>query len=176
MNADRARRESTCRPAGVQTSLYIVKPEAMRHRHDIRSVLARHLEIGAWTTTVLPSEVLDAIYPDVSGDLRVMSHKAFKEQVEVGIVHGPNAIRTLLRIAGHETAPHLCSPNTIRHRFGRWAPSTCADGSLFYHNGIHRPKDAVEAVRHVELLLPRLKALRVSLGEFANDGPECGGA
>lgn len=153
MNVDFSASATSPVATNVETSVYMIKPEAMSHRHEIRSMIAKHLDLGARSELVLPVVALDALYPDLSTELRAMTHEMFRAHVEIGLVHGPNAIAMLLDIAGHHTAPHLCEPDTVRHRFGRWTPSLCG-GATYYHNGIHRPKDATEARQHVALLFP----------------------
>lgn len=156
MNASKAHHDGSIHSVGLQSSVYMIKPEAMVRRQEIRAMLARHLDLVTWTTLVVPPDVLNVLYPDLTGDLLMMTRGIFRLPVEIGLVAGPNAVAALLLAAGRHTAPHLCEPDTIRHRFGRWTPSIFPSGAQYYHNAIHRPKDPAEANQHLDLMLPWL--------------------
>ncbi len=135
----------------IETSLYMIKPEAMHARTEIRRILGCDLQLGENVTTVLPDDVLDEFYPDITEPQRTLALALFDTPVEIGLVHGPDAINLLLRITGHETAPDLCDPHSIRYRFGVRKPIPCGGGVL-YKNAIHRPRDRVEAADQLRLV------------------------
>jgi nucleoside diphosphate kinase len=138
----------------TDTSLYMIKPEAMHARRQIRfSIQQQQLSFGGIRTLVLPVELFDAFYPDFTEQLRTFALDFFRTQVEIGLVHGPDAVVRLHQIAGLETAPHLCHPHTIRYRFGIHTPRQFGLNP-YYLNGIHRPKDRSEADEQLNLVVP----------------------
>lgn len=133
----------------MQTSVYIIKPEAMASRSKIRTMIERAGPvISEAKILVLPEWTLKKLYADLSEDLWNATCLAFVSLVEIGLVTGENAVADLLNIAGTETAPAECDPSSIRFRFGRKDPFVIGK-MKYYANAIHRPKNKREAKRDV---------------------------
>lgn len=134
----------------METSLYIIKPEAMPHCEEIRRLIGLHLTLGKTKLVQLPDWALDELYGDLTEDLRQATRIAMHSPVELGLVHGEGAIMKLLQLAGEHTSPAACHPHSIRYRFGVKEPMIVGSASYFL-NAIHRPKTLEEATLHVEL-------------------------
>ena len=135
----------------METSLYMIKPEAMVYREEIRTLIGGHLALGKCKTVVLPEWVMQEFYTDLSEDLQQATCIAFSAgPVELGLVHGHDAISVLKWLAGDKTDPKDCRPESIRYRFGVKEPVVIG-GARYFLNAIHRPTDEVEAVAHIEI-------------------------
>lgn len=134
----------------MEASLYMIKPEAMARREEIRGYIGQHLTLGDIKTVQLPDWVMDELYDDLTDDLHRATRIALSNPVELGLVHGENAIGKLLRLAGEKTAPGECHPESIRYRFGVREPMIVGSARYFL-NAIHRPKTPSEAALHINL-------------------------
>lgn len=135
----------------METSLYMIKPEAMVHQEKIRTLISGHLALGERKTVVLPEWVMQEFYADLSEDLQRATCIAFSAgPVELGLVHGHDAIGVLRRLAGDKTDPKDCQPESIRYRFGVKEP-VAVGGARYFLNAIHRPIDEAEAVAHIKI-------------------------
>lgn len=130
----------------------MIKPEGMHYQGEIRDYIGRHLSIGAIrrVTPSLPDWVLDELYDDLTPELRRATRAAFDGPVELGLVHGNDAIAQLLMLVGEKTSPAECHPDSIRHRFGIPEP-VILEGVPYFRNAVHRPKTPEEAMTHIEL-------------------------
>ncbi len=127
-------------------SMYIIKPEGMGYRKEIRDILERGgLQIIDATEIILTNEILDGLYDNLQGNVRRELHRFFEDQsVEIGIVKGHNALSRLVRITGKDTNPAKCEEGTIRKMFG-WSEPLLLHGRYYYFgNVIHRPKNIRE--------------------------------
>lgn len=93
---------------------------------------------------------MDELYEDLTDDLRHATRIALGNPVELGLVHGEDAVMKLLRLAGEKTAPAECHPDSIRYRFGVHEPMLVGSARYFL-NAIHRPKTPAEATLHIDL-------------------------
>jgi nucleoside diphosphate kinase len=134
----------------MTTSLYMIKPEAMSRREEIREYIGRHLALGEVKTVQLPNWAIEELYDDLTDDLRHATRIALSSPVELGLVHGKGAVLKLLQLAGEKTAPEECYPESIRYRFGVHEPMIVGSARYFL-NAIHRPKTPSEAALHVDL-------------------------
>lgn len=140
----------------MERSVYIIKPEGMPHRQEIRQMIqAAGLAVIGSTATILPQEVLAKLYPDLQeerGELWIatLDHLAHSE-CEVGIVEGENAVQRLSELCGTATSPHDCGLETIRARFGRGIAAVRAGKKLYWKNIIHRSKNLEEARGDLEI-------------------------
>lgn len=134
----------------MKTSLYMIKPEAMLRREEIRECISRHLTLGEVKTMRLPDWALNKLYDDLTEDLQRATRIALEEEVELGLVHGEEAVMRLLYVAGETTNPSECRPDSIRYRFGIREPMVVR-GARYFLNAIHRPKTPDEAAVHIAL-------------------------
>ncbi|HEU5122136.1 MAG TPA: nucleoside-diphosphate kinase [Candidatus Saccharimonadales bacterium] len=135
----------------METSLYMIKPEAMVHQEEIRTLISAHLTLGERKTVVLPEWVMQEFYADLSADLQRATCMAFNAgPVELGLVHGHDAINVLKWLSGDKTSPQDCRPGSIRYRFGVKEP-VVVGGARYFLNAIHRPMDEAEAVAHIKI-------------------------
>lgn len=132
-------------------SMYMIKPEAMDSRDEIRDLIRRDLAITAIKTLRLPQWVIRELYDDLNDNLRIATDIALRGTVELGVVEGEDAIATMLDIAGDKTNPSECTPDSIRFRFGVHLP-LIVNGTPYYLNALHRPKSAEEARTHVAIV------------------------
>ncbi len=127
-------------------SMYIIKPEGMKYRAQIRDVLqGSGLEIIDSTEILLTNGILDGLYDNINKNVRRGLHRFLEDQfVEIGIVKGYNALSRLVRVTGKNTNPALCEEGTIRRMFGWTKPLLLHSGYHYFGNAIHRPKNAKE--------------------------------
>jgi nucleoside diphosphate kinase len=137
----------------MNRSIYIIKPEAMPFREEIRKMIClAGLKIIRTTEAIIPIDVLDKLYTDCSDELRRATQLFMGcEPCEIGEVIGENAVEKLLSICGHVTDPSQCAAQTIRNRFGVRQVEHF-ENALYFKNAIHRPKNAEEAQRDLNAL------------------------
>jgi nucleoside diphosphate kinase len=128
----------------------MIKPEAMFHREDVRKLIGHYLNLGEMKTMRLPDWAMDELYDDLTEDLRRATRVALENPVELGLVHGEDAVMRLLQLAGDKTSPRECHPDSIRYRFGIREPMVVGSARYFL-NAIHRPKTSDEAAAHIAL-------------------------
>jgi hypothetical protein len=128
----------------------MIKPEAMAFNHEIRGHIERSLAVVAIKPLLLPSWAIDVLYDDLTDELRSATNTALSEPVELGLVQGDDAVRKMLEIAGENTKPSECHPDSLRYRYGIWKP-VMLSGTQYYKNAIHRPKTDDEAALHIDL-------------------------
>lgn len=134
----------------MSLSLYMIKPEAMMRREEIRACISRRLVLSEVKTMRLPDWALDELYDDLTVELRSATRIALTDSVELGLVSGEDAITELLQLAGENTSPSECHPDSIRYRFGVHQPMMLG-GATYFLNAIHRPKSSAEAAAHIAL-------------------------
>lgn len=136
----------------MERSVYIIKPEAIAHRHAIRAIIVSSgLRIVSSKTVMLGPGEVDRLYVFTDQDLRSAAICAFKAgPCEMGIVEGRDAIAKLTELAGSSTNPAKCEKHSIRATFGVTLPVRVGH-SLYYLNGFHRSRDAAEANDDLEL-------------------------
>ena len=136
----------------MNRSIYVIKPEAMSARETIRErIVQAGLRIIRTAEVVVPADMLDLIYTDLSPDLRkatqmFMGHKP----CEIGEVEGEDAVNRLVAVCGNSTDPAQCEPYTIRRCFGVRRAERVGNAAYF-RNGIHRPKSQAEAQRDLRI-------------------------
>lgn len=136
----------------MQRSVYIIKPEAMRHLELIHSLIEKAgLRVAANAITTLPESAVDSLYPGIDQDLRAaMLHYFGAGPCEIGIVEGPNAIERLSKLAGSSVNPAECDRSTIRGRFGV-QEAVRFRSAVYYLNGFHRSQNLFEVERDLAL-------------------------
>jgi nucleoside diphosphate kinase len=136
----------------IETSFFIIKPEAMPHRNSIKSmILASGFRIVSTKVIILPEFLLTEIYPSVSGELWSLTLQYMaKGESEMGLVEGEDAIKRLLVLGGLSTDPALCASDSIRGQYG-FKEAIKIGKTHYYRNGFHRSHDKVEAERDVKL-------------------------
>ena len=134
----------------MERSVYIIKPEGMPRRHEIREMIEKMagLAIVGSITTVLPEWALAKLYPDLAQEknelwLATLEHLAHSE-CEIGIVEGENAVQRFFELCGEMTSPLQCRSGTIRLVFGKEKPVRVGE-KLYWRNVIHRSKNQQEA-------------------------------
>lgn len=142
----------------MNCSLYIIKPEAMQLRAEIRNLIVDSgLHIVRAVEVIIPTSTLAALYINLSSDLLVATRLFMgREPCEIGEVSGDDAVNRLIRVCGHSIDPNQCDPQTIRGRFGvREAERVGA--AFYFRNAIHRPKTEEEAQRDLMIFSPFLQ-------------------
>ncbi len=135
----------------METTVYLIKPEGMAYKEQIRKIIERKgLAIAERKTIVLPEWAIKSIYPDLPSDLLIATRAMLSSPVEMGIVIGERAVQRLFILAGMETSPATCAPGSIRFLFGAKEPIIFGK-IMYYANVLHRPKNHAEADRGVEL-------------------------
>lgn len=133
----------------VEKTVYIIKPEALPHRQEIRLMIAEaNLAITHSAVALLPEWVLVELYPDLARErnelwIATLEH-LLNQECEIGIIEGENAMKKLLNLCGEETSPVACRVGTIRARFGEPIPLPAGE-RFYWRNAIHRPKTQEEA-------------------------------
>lgn len=138
-----------------ERSLYVIKPEAMRHRDAIlQMIVDAGFQIIGRASMILPDAAIACFYPQLDDDLLAASMKYLRDgPCEIGIVEGPNAIRDLLNLRGGAVNPSECAKSTVRYRYGLRAAEP-AGPSVYYRNGFHCARDHTEARIALSLLSP----------------------
>lgn len=149
----------------MQRAVYVIKPEALLHRDEIRNLIGRSgLVILDSRVMTFGPNAIDVLSPDVAGDLRAATvHYYTVGPSEIGVVQGDDAIRTLGRVCGEAVAPTACGPETIRARFGIREPVQFGE-AVYYRNGFHRSRNPAEATAELRLVSELIGA-QFSLGE-----------
>jgi nucleoside diphosphate kinase len=136
----------------MERAAYIIKPEGMSQRDQIRqALLAAGLRIISTKLVNLTPAAVDILYPGLNSDLRNASLKFLTcAPVEMGLLEGESAIAKLRTVLGDRTNPDECIPGTIRHKFGI-RPGVPFGNAVYHLNALHGSKDNVEAVRDIHL-------------------------
>lgn len=147
----------------MENSVYIIKPDGMAFRDQIRAkISASGLVLALNRVLKIPAWALAKIYPDLAQAddglwQATLSHMAEGES-EIGIVSGTDAVCRLFHLCGHATKPQDCAEGTIRRLYGSQTPVQVEGGKLYWKNIIHRSKDHAEAgsdlVVYVSLIAP----------------------
>jgi nucleoside diphosphate kinase len=141
----------------MERSVYLIKPEAMARRDDIRQMLEQHygLPVTIFGEAKIGLDVLATLYPDVfreGGELwEATCNHLLGKICEIGIVEGENAIRRLFTACGEKTNPQECGPSTVRAVFQSGFSIQLRNGGTYWLNVIHRPKDLEEANRDLKI-------------------------
>ncbi len=136
----------------MERAAYIIKPEGIAHRGEIRRTLLRAgLRIVEAKGATLNPACVDILYPGLAPNLRDASIEFLtRAPVEIGIVEGEGVTARLRKLLGDKTNPDECLPGTIRHRFGV-RPAVAFGGAVYYRNVIHGSKNVAEADRDIRL-------------------------
>lgn len=167
LNMEKLRRvaETGCdRDIPMNRSIYVIKPEAISSRDDIRKLIVSvGLNIVRTAEALIPGTTLEALYEGMSPDLRKATQLFMGHEIcEIGEVEGKGAVQRLVKVCGHSTDPNECDRETIRGRFGLRQPARI--GSAFYfRNAIHRPESEEEAQRDLQLFAPILRGAARSI-------------
>lgn len=136
----------------MEKSVYIIKPEAVAHREQIRALIrGAGLRVANHKLAVFPEHALEALYPDMQENLHAATLHYFGiGPSEIGIVEGENAINRLSQLAGEDVNPAKCAPGTIREQYGFKNPVKWRN-AIYFLNGLHRSKNTTEVERDLEL-------------------------
>lgn len=137
----------------TEKSMYMIKPEGLDYRYAIREAISEAgLTIVRSKELVSCNSLIETLYSDVPPYVLKAKMELFKDKkVEIGLVIGEYAVKSLFDITGHYADPSLCEKDTIRARFGVYDLAT-VNGIGIYRNAIHRPKNAAEAQDHTAIL------------------------
>jgi nucleoside diphosphate kinase len=140
-----------------ERSVYIIKPEAQAHKAEIESTIQHEaLVIEGRCSLRLTVKMIEALYPDVRGDLLQASiHFLTRGPSHIGVVSGAGAISKLFNLAGTSVNPAACSSQSLRYRFGNRTPERFGS-AVYFLNAIHRSVDQDEAKRDQILFGPYL--------------------
>ena len=150
----------------MSSALYVIKGDALDKRIEIRNRLASvGLSLFSYTVGLYSRELADVVYSGPSSDTRAFIYGIYQFLVntpmEIGVVEGNAAIRSLVQVTGHHYDPRVCEPDTIRHTFGTHAEFPIGS-EIYFHNAIHRSQNEIEASREQDfyfncILIPRLE-------------------
>lgn len=134
-------------------SLYIIKPEALKHSLGIHNIIELGgLHIKKIKRCQLTEDIIKEIYFDCSSKvIEATIHFIANQECEVGIVEGVEVILRLLKLCGEDVNPQKCNDGTIRKLYGIGNPSIF-NGTLYYKNAIHRPKTLNEVLKDMKIL------------------------
>lgn len=143
----------------IEQTVCLIKPEAMRQRLSISAILADDGFTLERATQIKISDQSEAariareMYPDASpAVIHITATRLISGPMVALLLSRENAIERLRILAGEATDPSQCAETSLRGRFGRKEPiRILADGTHFFANGVHRPKDAAEAARDIAL-------------------------
>jgi len=139
----------------METTGYIIKPDGMTRREEIREyILKSGLEITESRILLLPKRVINILYSNVPKKILLIKRKYFSSEVEIGLISGKNAIDNFFLLCGTKTKPSECDPFTIRYLFGKKKP-ILINGIQYYLNAIHRPnkKEVAKNIKLIKSLL-----------------------
>ena len=143
----------------IEQSVYLIKPEGRGLAVEIKEMVARSgLVIVAAKTVVLTEDILQQMYPNLSGWLWQMTLcHLLNYPCEMVLVEGEGAVQKLLELAGVNVNPRCCKLGTIR-RFCydlQSVPMFIYPGpreqEIYYFNFLHRPKNQEAAQREVAI-------------------------
>jgi nucleoside diphosphate kinase len=137
---------------GIEQAVYMIKPEGMLVRDEIRSDISEAgLVIIKRKVVLVDKEALDTIYPENPEIIQeaTLAHMV-SEYLEMGVVEAEGAIKRLTDICGHHFNPEVCHEGTIRRKYGH--PALGLGNGFFYcPNAIHCSKSPEEATRDLGL-------------------------
>jgi nucleoside diphosphate kinase len=128
----------------MEQSVYIIRPEGMCHREEIRAMIeADGLRIVEIKLLVFPADKLPILYDDMNEEFWIHFQPVMCEGFsEIGIVEGEEAARRLKELAGLSPNPDKCAPHTIRKKFGKsGAHFLFPSGNPCFFNPIHAPHE-----------------------------------
>lgn len=136
-------------------AIYIVKPEAIEHRKEIREFIEKNsfLTIRYSKLMILNDEAIHYLFIDDRGTalLNAIKQHMLGKRVEVNIVvsgeRSEEELATeLVRVTGAHFNPKLCDPNTVRAIFGS-SDFMMYHNQKYFLNAIHRssPQESQEA-------------------------------
>lgn len=135
---------------------FIIKPDGMSHREEIRKIIARAgLVIIESKILLLPKWAIEVLYDNVPKNILVAKEEYFSSPVEVGIIEGENAVDAFFELCGSNTRPSECAPGTLRAIFGKVNPVPIK-GIDYYLNAIHRP-NREEVKKNIDLIKSLLR-------------------
>ncbi len=94
----------------------MIKPEGIEHKDFIHHRLSQHgLLLSQRKTVVLSQVMIDGLYPDLPPAIKKATLEHLKgKEVEVLLIQGENAIRTVMGEVGEHKIPANCDVGSIR--------------------------------------------------------------
>ena len=126
----------------------IIKPHALPCTREILALLeAKHAFILEMKSVRYTNELVEILYDHMSADARTSIAEQLVGLDGMALLLSVPSIEWFLRVVGRESDPTLCSPNSIRARFGAHAEPALVGGEVWWDNAFHRPIDEREAAR-----------------------------
>ncbi len=138
-----------------EKTIFLLKPgRVLECRYAICEEIKNWgLQIEKSREVILTENHLITMYPNLSDELwnATVEHLLGKQEYcPVFLVTGNDSIRRLANYAGRHVDPSQCKKETIRFRYSD-PPRNLGNGSTYYPNGIHCPKNPKEANRDINL-------------------------
>jgi nucleoside diphosphate kinase len=145
-------------------AVMVVKPEALNARNEIvERIKSIGIEIRDRRIRVLSRELLSQVYAKAPPSIFDEICKHMSTPVEVIFVRGgEQLIEQILNLTGRERSPVLCGHGTIRYEYGVHVPVKLPDGSIYFKNAIHRPRNDHEASRDLKLFREEIENSKVT--------------
>lgn len=129
-------------------AVYIVKPEALSRREEIREFIEKHsyLVVSKATVIIMDELAINNLFPDDLGTPLMDAIRAHMlgKSVEVNVVESSVGLESevsigneLVRITGASFIPAQCEVNTVRFVFGSNEINWYC-GQPYYLNAVHR--------------------------------------
>ena len=114
----------------------------------------KQVSYGGWR---LNEDDLATLYPNLPAELQEATREhLLGAEVMVVLLEGDRGIiGRFADYAGREVEPAKCAEHTVRYRYGSRQPKELKGGLLYWENVIHRPKNAKEAARDIQLFFGR---------------------
>ena len=123
-------------------SCYLIKPSAMDHTREIRSLIEQFgLEIVRHQDFIITRDQIRVMYKDASPSLfKAIECEMEGESCEVGIVanyrNERTAMEKLMDAVGRDKRPSHCLPSSARFHFGTHDPKLVGL-TTYWENGMH---------------------------------------
>jgi hypothetical protein len=126
----------------------IIKPHALKQSAVIFGVLeAASVIILKKKSIYFTHELVEILYDHMSPEARNDIARRLVDHEALSLLLSAPSIGRLLEIVGKESDPRLCSPGSIRARFGIHAEPATVGNEVWFENAFHRPINAREAAR-----------------------------
>ncbi len=139
----------------MEKSVFIIKPDAMKHARKIKRILLRAgLKIVSSKKIRLTQKIIDRFYDNLRYKKSIRQATMYyllNKTVEIGIVEGKSAILRLVAVCGQWTNPRKCEPGTLRALFGGKRGKRISRRYIFWRNVIHRSRNKTEVKRDLRV-------------------------
>lgn len=133
----------------------IVKPSALAHTEAIIKALRdADMPVQKRRNIIYTLDLIDTLYDHMSAEARQDITDRMASRPGVALLVESESVEALLKVAGSESDPARCAPNSIRARFAKGAPEERVGSSVWFENAFHRPVNDREAARDVAALFP----------------------